>query len=139
MPFQTLTLMATPSVYKEKTTYSDGSYDRGIWSDGIVSISYEKIDGFIEPYVRSQSALILPSGVKSDESLYLYTNSPINIHNDLPSNQHLGDTIFIEDPQVNPNAVPYLAYDKEPWKTNTNFTLITQNFNKIILVRKEKF
>lgn len=136
--FQQLQLMATPQVFRENKTDVGGAFIDGVWTEGTIILSYTSIDGFVEPYVRSASSDVLPSGYKSSESLYLYTNTPIILHNDLPENQAMGDTIYIEDPTLNPSAVAYLAYDKEPWQTNANFTLITQNYDKVILVRKEK-
>ncbi|MCP3682620.1 MAG: hypothetical protein GY861_08020 [bacterium] len=136
--FQTLKLMATPQVYKENKTETGGQFVDGKWVEGTITLSYEAIDGFVEPYTRSESSDALMSGVKSSESLYLYTNRSLILHNDLPNNQATATVIYTEDPTVNPAATAYLAWDKEPWKTNMNFKLVNQDYDKVILVRKEK-
>lgn len=136
--FQTLKLMATPQVYKENKTETGGQFIDGKWVEGTITLTYTPIDGFVQPYTRSESSEALPSGVKSSESLYLYTNQSLVLHNDLPNNQAVGQIIYTEDPTTNPSATAYVAWDKEPWETNTNFKLIDQNYDKVILVRKEK-
>lgn len=138
MAFQTFSLLATPQVFKEVVTEVGGGFEAGLPVEGTITRDYVAIEGFQEPYTRSESSDILPSGVKSDESLYLYTNEDLALHNDLTGNQTIGDTVYLEDPRINTNALPYLAYDKENWKANTNMQLITQNYCKVILIRKEK-
>lgn len=138
MTFQTLRLLATPKVYKEVKTVSGATIDDGFYKKGTIVKEYVPIDGFEEPYTRSESSNTELSGVSSEESRYLYTNAKLKLHNDLEGNQALADIIYLEDPNVNPNAMAYVAYDREPWKANPNMKLIPQDYNKVILVRKEK-
>tara|TARA_R110002020_G_scaffold336684_1_gene552123 strand:+ start:570 stop:1004 length:435 start_codon:yes stop_codon:yes gene_type:complete len=137
--FQSLKLMATPSVYKQIQTSSGGGFVDGKYESGVVTNTYTPVDGFVQPYTRSESSLVLMSGVKSSESLYLFTNADLVVHNDLKGNSTIGDTIYLKDPTVSTGEVPYLCYDREPWDTNLSFTLIPQDYKKIILIRKEKF
>ena len=138
MTFQTLRLLATPKVYKQIKTVTGATLDDGFYTKGKVVIDYEAIDGFEEPYSRSESSDTQLSGVSSSESRYLYTNAVLKLHNDLEGNQSLADIVYLEDPRTNPNAMAYVAYDKENWKANPNMKLIPQDYSKIILVRKEK-
>lgn len=138
MTFQTLRLLVTPKVYKEIKTVTGATLDDGFYKKGTVVKDYEAIDGFEEPYTRSESSDTKLSGVSSSESRYLYTNAKLKLHNDLEGNQSLADIIYLEDPRVNPKAMAYVAYDKENWKANPNMKLIPQDYNKVVLVRKEK-
>jgi len=138
MTFQTLRLLVTPKVYKQIKTVTGATLDDGFYTKGTVVLYYEAIDGFEEPYTRSESSDTQLSGVSSSESRYLYTNAVLKLHNDLEGNQSLADIIYLEDPRTNPNAMAYVAYDKENWKANPNMKLIPQDYSKIILVRKEK-
>ena len=98
----------------------------------------QEFTGMWEPYLSGQTNIVLPSGVKSSESITLFTNLELKTHKDLEGANTVSDLIYLQDPDSNPNAEAYVCWDKAIFESVGGFSLITDTFGEYLLVRREK-
>ncbi|AHK11258.1 hypothetical protein S14_149 [Shewanella sp. phage 1/4] len=112
-----------------------GSYVGRQWVDGVPVAT--KISGLWEPYYGGEDAIILPSGVKSEDTIVILTEHELRTHSNQKGSEHKADIISLEDTTINPNAQLYVIHKKAPWVANASFTLIPTH-NEYLAVRKER-
>ena len=131
-------LLEDDSFWRRDIVYTDGNFIGGVWNEGTPTVTYEELQGITEPYADGETSLVLPEGVYNSESSLLYTDEVLYVHSDLDGSARTADLIYLEDPETNTSAKPYVVFDKEAWKTNTGFTLLSEDYGVYLLVRQDK-
>jgi len=83
-----------------------------------------KKSGLVEPYKEGETSLILPSGIRSEDAVVIYTEHKLNVYNNIEGNLSLADLVSFKDPEINTTTFKYMVRDEEEWDANTSFTLI---------------
>ena len=134
---QGFTLLQDDTIYLENKT-EVGSYIGGKWIEGSPEITYTEVDAIYEPYTKSLVSYVLPEGVKSSDSQVIFSEYNLKVHNDLGVNSRVADIVYFEDPETNTHACPYIVFDKDVWKANKGFTLLSEDYSYYIAIRQDK-
>lgn len=134
MSFQ---LIQPDTFYKlVEVTGESGQWVNGIWvPDSTPTPTYEPFTGTEEPFQQGETSLVLPEGVTSDKAIVLYSETKLNTFSSV--NPSLADTIYLEDPSVNPSTQAYIVRDVEDWRVNTGFKLFVSQW--VYLCVRENF
>ena len=98
---------------------------------------YTTFKGWDEPF-SGRDAEILPSGVSSSDSKWLYTEEVLRVHEGFETSSHKSDRIYLTNPEegrVKPQA--YVIAKAEDWDANSNFTLLGTSKDYVI-TREER-
>ena len=131
-------LLEDEAYWRQDTVYTDGNFIGGVWVSGEATTTYEELQGISEPYTKGESSVILPEGVRNSESFFLYTEEDLFVHNDLDGTARTADIVYLQDPEVVSTAKPYVVFDKEAWRKNTGFTLLSEDYGLYLLIRQDK-
>jgi hypothetical protein len=96
-----------------------------------------KKSGLVEPYKEGETGLILPSGIRSEDAVVIYTEHKLNVYNNIEGNLSLADLVSFKDPEINTTTFKYMVRDEEEWDANTSFTLIPSH-HVYLGIRKEQ-
>lgn len=94
------TLLQEDILYKKVITTTGGSYVDGVWITGTQEISYEEIEGIVEPYLKSEQSVVLPEGVSNTDALILFSPDELKTHTSMTTGSNLADVIFVVDPRA---------------------------------------
>lgn len=130
-------LLKDDTVYLE-TRVETGSYVSGTWVEGDDEITYTAFDGLSEPNNKAISSFVLPTGVKNSETMFLYTSEDLYTHSDIGDSARVASIVYLENPETNTSALPYVVFDKEPWGNNAGYQLFDTNDYLYILIRQDK-
>lgn len=131
------TLLKDKDVYLESIVES-GSYVSGKWVEDDPEVSYEAFKGLPEPYTKAETSIVLPEGVKNSESFLLYTSKELYTHNDLDGIARTASIVYLDNPEEDDTAKPYVVFDAEYWDANEGFSLLTDQDYYYVLVRQDK-
>lgn len=130
-------LLEEDILYKQVISTTGGDYDNGVWVAGDEIISYDPIEGIVEPYLRSEQSEVLPEGVSNTDTIILFSPDILKTHQSLRGSSQLADIILLEDPVVNPEAPSYTVWDRMVWNRNKGFALI-EDYEEYILIREDR-
>ncbi len=130
------TLLQEDVLYKKVITTTGGSYVNGVWMPGTQDISYEEIEGIVEPYLKSEQSVVLPEGVSNTDALILFSPDELKTYTSLTTGSNLADVVSIVDPDTD-DADNYVVWDKMVWLANKGFTLIDDHY-EYILIREDR-
>ena len=128
-------LIEDDTFWKREEVSTGGAYDRGVWIEGTVVVTYPTILGLADPYSQGKENFDLPVGVGSNDAYILFTAEDLLVHTSLPEESNMADILYLEDPDVR-ETTGYLVYAKMHWKNNTGFNLVENSF-EYLLVRKD--
>ncbi len=139
MPDINYLLIEDRTLYRKVITPTgDSSWVRGVkYPSSNPTITYESFLGEYEPLSRGESRKVLPQGLNTSEAIIVFSDIKLNISTNNNGNNNEGDTIYLEDPNVNPSAEEFVVYDREDWAFGPKYELLTNNSYDYICIRKE--
>jgi len=131
------TLLQDDPLYLKVTTPDpNAGLINGVWYNGVPTITYTEFEGIFEPYGKGDYNRILPEGVSSSAAINVFTEQLLDTHLDL-EDATKASIIYIEDPELNQKAYPYVIFYKMPWTKNKGFSLLTGHL-EYVAIRQEK-
>lgn len=112
-----------------------GSYVGRQWVKDLPTTS--SITGLWEPYNKGITALVLPDGVRSEDTIIILSVFKLKTHSNQKGDETLADTITLEDITVSPNTAHYVIHSVAPWIANSSFKLIPTHY-EYLAIRKER-
>jgi len=136
MPYELLTKRPLYRVVKSPTL--DGEWIDGVYyPDTNTVITYEEFEGDWEPLSLGEQKRVLPEGVNSVQSIWVFTEVDLKISKNLDGLTQEGDIVYLEDPDLNEYAPSYYIFNKEDWQTNDGFTLLENDTYDYVCIRRE--
>lgn len=132
-------ILVDRTLYKlVETSTSDGNWEDGVYFEGSFPvITYTPFKGEFEPLSTGESRFVLPEGINSEDAVIVFSDVELELainNNGVVSG---GDSIFLQDPVIFPNAIEYVVFNKEDWLTNTGFELLDVDSYDYICIRRE--
>lgn len=133
------TLLQPRSLFKLNIVVTnDGGWTDGVYFEGTAPvITFPPFLGEYEPLSTGQAKQVLKEGINSTDAIIVFSEIELQVPINLNDEVIEGDTIFLEDPNLNPNAHEYQVFNKEVWETNDGFTLLDNDSFDYICIRKE--
>lgn len=122
-------------IYYKKVITFNGEWVKGVYVKN-ETITYEEVEGNIDPYNKGASAFVLPEGVGSSDSYVFYTDEELKTHKSLQSGSNLADIVYLTDPEEDTSSEEYTVFEKRKWPKNSGFMLIDDNHNEYLLIRE---
>ena len=122
---------------KTETQGTPNTFVKGILVEGTKTISYVPFECIPEPYSKGETSLVLPSGVSSRDAYILFTSKSLKTHDDLKGTATVADIVYLENPEDDQYAHPYVVFDHAPWKKNGGFQLLGGH-GEYLIIRQEK-
>lgn len=132
-------LLGEKTYYKEVVTKLPPYWDKGVLIEQPPTISYVTFLGWDEPFGNdSEESVILPSGVESSSSRWLFTTEKLKVHESFETSTGIADKIYLRNPETGrskPQA--YVIAKAEDWDVTDNFTLLEPSLDYVI-TREDK-
>ena len=99
--------------------------------------STKEISGIVKHQRRGGNVSTpTPEGVRINDTRMLLTEEEIVTVEDMDFKPDSATVVYLEDPDTNPSAIPYLVYSQKP-QPPVGFTLISAN--EYLIIRKDRY
>ncbi|QXN60122.1 hypothetical protein KUA24_55 [Vibrio phage HNL01] len=129
-------LLGEMTAYKQVLTALPPYFNNGVQITPEPQISYVPIQGHWEPF-QPEEAELLPSGTKSRDAYWFFSEVDLRTHDDVETNYGVADKIYFSDPRTSrkkPSA--YEVWRKEEWVDLPNFTLVDGTQHDYVVIKE---
>lgn len=122
------------TVYLETVTKLPDYWDNGIPKKGEETITYTAIPNCFDEPLDGDEGQLLPAGVLSRDTKWLYTGYKFKTYTDYDSDASLADKIYLSDPTKGRKKPPaYVVMQSDEFEVNDDFDLISEEHSYIIV------
>jgi len=130
-------LLVPQAIYLKKVRVTGSYWKNGVKIEGTEVTSYSSVECFWEPD-EGQKPQALPAGVHSSDVVWIDSDEKMKVAKDFGEDSHLGDIIYLYNPETDSSALPYRLRERKFWGRNEGFTLLQDLQYTYLAVRETK-
>lgn len=133
----TWTLIKQQTCYLRKVTKLPDYWHNGVLHAGEETITWEPVTCHHEPF-DTEEAELLPSGVKSRQARWLFTEYNFKTWDDSQTNNTSADKVCFENPETSGTRKPkvYEVWRKEEWTKIDGLELLDNTQHDYVVVEE---
>lgn len=128
-------LLVPEVIYLKKVRVTGSYWKNGVKIEGTEVVSYSPVECFWEPD-SGEKTESLPAGVYSSDAVWIDSDEKMKVARDFGEDSHLGDIVYLDNPETDSSALPYRLMDRKHMGRNEGFTLL-KDFQYLYIAKRE--